>query len=61
VRITLNNLGLPPKSQEVEAMLTITFEETRLYQDIRQEAREAGLQEGQQSLIALDTIGKILV
>jgi len=42
-------------------MLTITFEETRLYQDIRQEAREAGLQEGQQSLIALDTIGKILV
>ena len=33
---------------EVEAMLNITFEETRLYQDIKQEAREQGLQEGRQ-------------
>ncbi len=38
--------------REVERMLGITFEETRVYQEIRQEAlqdgREAGLQEGRQ-------------
>lgn len=37
--------------REVEAMLGITFEETRFYQDIKQEGREEGREQGERSLV----------
>ena len=37
--------------KEVEEMLGITFEETRVYREIKQEGREEGRQEGEKSLI----------
>lgn len=32
---------------EIEAMLGITFEQTRLYQELREEATEIGMQQGE--------------
>ncbi len=37
--------------KEVEEMLGISFEETRVYREIKQEGREEGRQEGEKSLI----------
>jgi predicted transposase YdaD len=33
---------------EIEAMLGITFEQTRLYQELKEEATEIGIQQGMQ-------------
>jgi predicted transposase YdaD len=36
---------------EIEAMLGITFEQTRLYQELNEEATEKGMQRGEANLI----------
>lgn len=44
---------------ETEAMLGITFEETRLYRDIREEAREKGREEGREEGLEQATVNLV--